>query len=72
MSRIALALLMLLFTAATPAAGTLIHSERSQYREVLVYEDAGTRCALRTGVRSGASRASSSRTRITWCSSTRA
>jgi spermidine synthase len=44
MSRIALALLMLLFTAATPAAGTLIHSERSQYREVLVYEDAGTRC----------------------------
>ena len=44
MSRAALALLALLYVAATPAAGTLIHSERSQYREVLVYEDAGTRC----------------------------
>jgi spermidine synthase len=43
-SRAALALLALLYVAATPAAGTLIHSERSQYREVLVYEDAGTRC----------------------------
>lgn len=44
MSRGAPALLALLYAAAAPAAGTLIHSERSQYREVLVYEDAGTRC----------------------------
>jgi spermidine synthase len=44
MRRGALALLMLGFVAAVPAAGTLIHSEHSQYREVLVYEDAGTRC----------------------------
>lgn len=44
MSRGALALLALLYVAAAPAGGTLIHQERSQYREVLVYEDAGTRC----------------------------
>jgi spermidine synthase len=44
MRRSALALLALLCSVATPAAGTLIHSERSQYRDVLVYEDAGTRC----------------------------
>jgi spermidine synthase len=44
MSRAALATLALLHAVAAPAAGTLIHSEHSQYREVLVYEDAGTRC----------------------------
>jgi spermidine synthase len=44
MKRIILALLALLCVAAASAAGTLIHSEHSQYREVLVYEDAGTRC----------------------------
>jgi spermidine synthase len=44
MRRRAFALLALLVAVAAPAAGTLIHSERSQYREVLVYEDAGTRC----------------------------
>jgi spermidine synthase len=44
MKRALLALLALLSGAPALAAGTLIHSEHSQYREVLVYEDAGTRC----------------------------
>lgn len=37
---------ILLLLAATPAvqAETLVHSERSQYREVLVYENGGERC----------------------------
>jgi spermidine synthase len=42
--RLAFAGLALLCTLVANAAGTLIHSERSQYREVLVYEDAGSRC----------------------------
>jgi len=41
---LALALLALWYAATASAAGALLHSERSQYREVLVYEDAGSRC----------------------------
>jgi len=42
-----LALLPLALLLAAPLAGAqqkLVHEERSQYREVLVYEDAGERC----------------------------
>jgi spermidine synthase len=39
-----IAALALLGATAASAASNLIHSERSQYREVLVYEDAGMRC----------------------------
>ncbi|MGC4029599.1 MAG: fused MFS/spermidine synthase [Steroidobacteraceae bacterium] len=37
-------LLLLAITAAPALAQTLVHSERSLYREVLVYEDADERC----------------------------
>lgn len=40
----ALFALFLLAGGVAQAAGQLIHSERSLYRQVLVYEEAGTRC----------------------------
>ncbi|HTP40060.1 MAG TPA: fused MFS/spermidine synthase [Steroidobacteraceae bacterium] len=41
---LALCLLTALASRSALAAGQLIHSERSLYRQVLVYEEAGTRC----------------------------